>query len=84
MSEEILCAKIRSFIHDRFPTVVAKQLADEESLLESGAVDSLGILELVTYLDSELGIELADDDLSPENFGSIASILRFAAAKKAA
>lgn len=82
MSEEVLRDKVRSFVFQRFPAVAALKLADDESLLDSGAVDSLGVLELVTFLDSELGVVLADDDLSPENFASIASISRFVAGKQ--
>lgn len=82
MSEEVMLAKLRAFIANRFPLVAARKIGDDDSLLESGVVDSLGILELVTYLDTEFGIQLADDELSPENFGSVNRISRFLVSKR--
>jgi acyl carrier protein len=84
MCEEVLRAKLRSFMSRRFPMIAARQIADDDSLIDSGMVDSLGILELVTFLDSELGIQLADHELSPENFGSLTRLSSFLASKQSA
>lgn len=84
MSEDAVRAKVRAFIVERFPAVAARKLTDEDSLLESGVIDSLGILDLATFIDRELGVQLADDELTPENFDSIAALSRFLAARRAA
>ena len=49
-------------------------IENEASLLESGIVDSLGILEIVNYLVESHGINIDEDDLIPDNFNSIRSI----------
>jgi acyl carrier protein len=84
MSEEAMRARVRAFILQRFPTVAARNMTDDDSLLDSGVIDSLGVLDLAAFIERELGVQLADDDLTAENFESIATLSRFLAAKRAA
>ena len=51
--------------------------AEDESLLESGTIDSTGILELIQFLEAEFGIEIADDETVPENLDGIARIVDY-------
>ncbi|MGD8415115.1 MAG: acyl carrier protein, partial [Candidatus Latescibacterota bacterium] len=53
------------------------QLEDGDSLLESGVVDSTGVLELVGFLEEEFGIEVKDEELVPENLDSIDNLAAF-------
>jgi acyl carrier protein len=46
----------------------------QENLLSKGIVDSHGVMELVGFLEERYGITVGDEDLSPENFESVASI----------
>ncbi|HEX5136667.1 MAG TPA: acyl carrier protein [Planctomycetota bacterium] len=75
--------QIRAFICRRFPLAVTAGVTDEDSLLDSGIIDSLGILDLVAFLEKTYGIRIGDEELNPGNFDSIASVARFVAAKKA-
>ena len=45
-------------------------------LIENHVVDSIGLLMLVSFLEDRFGIRLADEDLIPEHFGTIGSIVR--------
>jgi acyl carrier protein len=49
-------------------------LGDQQSLFDAGVLDSLRLMELVARLESRLGINVAPDDLAPENFESIDSM----------
>ena len=49
-------------------------LTPEFGLIENHVVDSMGLLMLVSFVEQQFGIELADDELVPEHFGTIASI----------
>ena len=49
MSVSEIETRVRYFIHEQFP--VPDELPAEESLLESGIIDSIGVLTLVTWLD---------------------------------
>lgn len=68
-------ARVRAFIHDQFPG--AEQLEPTDSLLESGVVDSIGVLSLVTWLEQEFGFVIDDDEVVPENLESIANLIGF-------
>ena len=74
--------QIRSFIESRFPLVAAEGLADDASLFDSGAIDSLGLLDVVGFFEETLDIEIDDEDMEPENFESIAEMTRFAERKR--
>jgi acyl carrier protein len=66
----------------RFPQARRFDLGDDISLLEAGMIDSLGILDLVTFVHTTFGIRIDDDDLSPDNFGSIGALVRFVEGKR--
>lgn len=58
------------------------QLTDDYPLLEQGVVDSLGIFQIVSLIESEYGVEVQDEELVPEHFGTIAGIARLVEAKR--
>lgn len=52
-------------------------LTNDLPLIENHVVDSLGLLRLVTTIESEFGIEIRGEDVVVANFGSIARIAAF-------
>jgi acyl carrier protein len=73
-----MTTKIREFINDNFMFRDDRAvLADSESLLETGLIDSTGILELVAYIETEFSIQMADADIVPENLDSVETIVRY-------
>lgn len=58
-------------------------LDDDVSLIESGVVDSTGVLELVTFIEDQFGLEMADSDIVPANLDSLACIAAFIETKTA-
>ena len=76
--------KIRKFILNSFLFSDDELLlADDDSLLERGILDSTGVLELVAFLETEFGAVVADDELAPENLDSVSNILAFLERKAA-
>lgn len=76
--------KIHEFIRDNFLFREDREsIADTESLLEAGLIDSTGILELVAFLEADFGLDVADADIVPENLDSIERIAAFVATKRA-
>ena len=49
-------------------------VTDDHPLLDTGLIDSMGILELVSQLEQACGVTIDDDELVPENFNSINNI----------
>ncbi len=45
--------------------------SDDASFLEEGIVDSVGIMELVMFLEENFGLTVDDEDLTPDNFDSV-------------
>ncbi len=70
-------SRIRGFISQTFPLARRRNLTDDDNLLSSGVMDSLGVLEIVTLLQQDYSLEITDDELTPENFESIRSIAQF-------
>lgn len=74
---------VRGYIEKSFPRKGLGQLADDAPLLESGIVDSMGILQLVGFLESEFSIVVDDEDILPENFETMTSIVNLVVTKVA-
>ena len=71
MSERI-AQDIREFIISNFLYGQdSASLADDQSFLESGIIDSTGVLELVGFLEQQFGITIGDRELLPENLDSV-------------
>lgn len=76
-----LRAAVRTFVLEKFPLARKKGIDDNYLLLQSGIVDSLGILDLVTFLDQRFEISISDEELVPENFATINALAEFLMAK---
>lgn len=55
----------------------------DTSFLESGLIDSTGVLELVAFLEEKFKIKVEDEDLIPANLDSVNALIRFVEAKLA-
>jgi len=71
-------SNIRNFIQESF---LYREdhgpLAEGESLLESGLIDSTGVLELVAFLDQNFGIQVTDAEMVPENLDSVRGLVAY-------
>lgn len=70
-------SRIRDFVWQTFPLARKRNVDGSIDLLESGVIDSMGVLDLVGFLQQEFAITVEDDDLTPENFRSIDSMAEF-------
>lgn len=75
---------IRQFVIDTFlfGSDDAK-LSNNDSFIDNGLIDSMGILNLVSFVETKYAIDVADADLVPEIWDSVARIARFVAVKEA-
>lgn len=70
--------ELRQYILDKLLFGRAEQeLSGDASFLESGIIDSTGVLELVAFLEEKFEIKVEDEDLIPANLDSINAITRF-------
>ena len=49
----------------------------EEDLLGNGIVDSLGMMQLVVFLEKEFKVKVAPGDMTVENFNTVSSISEY-------
>ena len=68
---------IRAFILEKFPLAKSRSMGDADNLLQSGLVDSLGILDVVAFLEQQFGFTVDDEELIPENFESVDTLTKF-------
>ncbi|GAB5547526.1 MAG: phosphopantetheine-binding protein [Sandaracinaceae bacterium] len=71
---------LRQFLKDELPGV--EDVTDEEDLLAPGMLDSLAIIRLVANLEDAEGITVAQDEIVPANFRTLAAIRAFVQRKK--
>ena len=74
---DIVSEQIKTFIFGQFPLARTNNVTNDRALLESGILDSLGILDIVTFIEATYEINVIDDDLIPENFQTINHIVEF-------
>lgn len=68
---------VSEFICKQFLFSETRVIDKEKSLLGEGVVDSTGVLELITFLESNYKVKFQDDELVADNFDSIEKIERF-------
>ena len=74
--------QITEFIINNFLLGDQNRLKNDTSFLDSGIIDSTGILEVITFLEQTFGVKVNDDELLPENLDSVDNIVGFIASKK--
>ena len=66
---------IRDFItHEILHETLASPLGDDDQLVNSGIIDSLGVMTLLSFLEEQFSIKIPDSELTPENFASLSTI----------
>jgi acyl carrier protein len=76
--------EVRSYIVKNFLFGESGSLQDDTSFLESGTIDSTGVLELIAFLESTYQVKVQNEEMLPDNLDSIAKVSAFVEKKRAA
>ena len=76
--------QVRDFITTTFYVPDPRALADDASLLEAGLIDSTGLLEVIGFIETQLGVSLNNGEIVPDNLDSIDRIVGFVLRKTGA
>jgi acyl carrier protein len=77
-------ARVEEFILNSFLFGDAERMPSRtESLLQTGVIDSTGVLELIEFLEAEFQLRVDETESVPENLDSIENLVRFVAVKTA-
>jgi len=75
VQEKLLDFLTRNFMVERQEIDLSKSLVDE------GVIDSFGLIEISTFMESEFGISVKEDDMIRSNFGSVLKMVEFISRK---
>jgi len=83
MDQTAILARTRAYVQETFlymrPGFV---LGDQDSLLQRGVIDSMGVMELIAFLRDEFGIAVADEDITESNLGTMTDIARYVSTQR--
>jgi acyl carrier protein len=63
--------ELRAFVSENF---YAQSIDDESSLVDSGTMDSTGVLEVIHFLEDRFGIQVGDEEIHQDNFETLQRI----------
>ena len=70
MDQSVILRGMRDFV-----------LNDDASLMGNGIVDSMGVMEMIEFIESEFGVKVDDTEITEENLGTLNAIARYVAAR---
>ena len=75
---------IQRFVRENLlPHGAEAEIGTTDSLLDSGLIDSMAVLRLVSFIESEFGFEVTDEEVVPDNFETVEAIARLVEGKRA-
>ncbi len=84
MTEAEVMVRTRAYVVENFLYMRQDfRFGDDDSLLTRGIIDSLGVMELVEFLGGEFGLEVDPEEITEQNFGTLAGIARYVVGKRA-
>jgi acyl carrier protein len=84
-SQSEIITRVRGFVQENFLYMHSNfHLADDDRLLDKGVIDSMSIVEMISFVEREFGVNAMEEEISDANFGSLAGIARFVADKQSA
>lgn len=75
---------VRQFVVTNFYVPEGVAITDDQSLLDSGVIDSTGVLELIAFIEDQFSIHIDDQEMTPANLDSIGRIADFVSRKQVA
>jgi acyl carrier protein len=85
MTHSEIIRRVRAYVDENFLYAQGSAaIADDASLLALGVIDSLGVIELLMFLEQEYGVLAADDEITETNLGTFRGIAAFVLARRGA
>ena len=51
-----------------------QKIGPDDSLIDRGIIDSIGLMQLMTFVEERTGVRIPDQQVTPDNFQSVAAI----------
>jgi acyl carrier protein len=75
-------AELRAYVDETLLVGAARPYGDDDSLLQLGILDSLGMLGLVSYVEERFGVAVEAEDVVPDNFESVRKLATYIRARQ--
>jgi acyl carrier protein len=66
--------RLRRFIRDAF---FVDDFGDDDSFLATGIIDSLGVMQIVAFVEAEFSVRVPETDLVPDHFDSLSKLTAY-------
>lgn len=85
MNKEEILTRLRAFVDENFLYMRPDfELRDDASLMGTGVVDSMGVMEVIAFLEEEFDVVVDDVDVTEENIGTLDAIAAYIMTHKTA
>jgi len=75
--------RVRGYITQNFLLAQSDTLFENDtSFLESGIIDSSGVLEIIAFIEHDFDVQITDEEMIPENLDSVNNIVQMITRKK--
>jgi acyl carrier protein len=83
LSTSEVLERTRSYVRENFLYMRPDfELRDDQSLMKNGLVDSMGVAEVLAFLQEEFAVVIEDDEITENNLGSLSKIAQFVLSKR--
>jgi len=79
METEVI--KIKAFVSSHFVKDNEVTWDDDTSFIETGIVDSVGVMELVAFLEVTFNFRVEDEEINPDNLDSVNKLVAYVQSK---
>lgn len=78
-----ITGRVREYVAENFLYMRRDfELSDTDSLLANGIIDSMGVIELVAFVQEQFGVDVNSAEITEENFGTVEAVARFVIGKR--
>ena len=78
MTDEEIRSRVWTFLSETFLYMRPDfQVGPDDSLMRAGVIDSLGVMEVIEFVEEMAGIQIAEDEITEANFGTLNAIARY-------
>jgi acyl carrier protein len=85
VTEATIIEETRRYIQENFLYARPDRVvAEDEHLMERGIVDSMGMMELIDFLEERFGVQPGDEEITESNFATLGRIGAYVVKKRGA
>jgi acyl carrier protein len=74
--------KLRTYFVEELDLEVPKEELHDAFVL-ANRIDSMGVFDLISFIETEFGVEVSNEELVPQHFGTVGGVVRFVESKTA-